>query len=595
MAIEFDDESSAPAGNGSIVFDDDDNAPKSFLGKTVSNIIPDLGETATGIGSAIKEGAYDMPKRALETGLEMSAGKPYAETPSGKKDVELVEHAPEQAAAMARPITHPIDYFSEHPVQQTLNLMGAAELGKGLLGDVPHGTIPSEVTPEAPPAPVPKATELPVMQPGSKTGDPHALFSYNDKFGPGGADRSLYNVFGDPEHPAVKQTGFGSSVTKADLDKAGIPVVGREPRSVGKWDPIEEPKLVDMGTKGPTPEPASRIPPDPNAPPPVKPSPKSDPLQDVKDWMASKGQKIAQKPGIVQKIGNYLGEESAKLGGKDIGLQLGQLKSMGPGFQGLEKGKQLISYAREKGYLDPSLSDTSRRAAVESNMEKAGSQLGGLREISNKRGTPPLAQMRDSLNKQLTDKFGIDAPGEVNKVLAKFDKRAKEDPTFTGMADLATDLHAQATPATKMGLHPGPTTEGANILARMNNDATRATLNPEEGKMFTDSLRDFGAHKKLEQALSAGGRKALVGRGAPGSATNRLIQEGLDRGGYRLGGNMANKVAGWTKANPKATLPQFFEELAHQSDQSVDDAIQGMSKGGVVPNDVKQWVSSKGC
>lgn len=505
MAVEFDDQPAA--GSGSVVFDDEQ---PSFLSKTASNIIPDLKQTAEGLGGMVKEAAYDMPKRAIETGVEMASGTPYAETPSGQKDTELVQNAPEQAKAMARPITHPIDYFEEHPVQQTLNAAGAlAGMGEMRAPELENVPPPPEVSPVVP-----------------------------------------------PETP---------------------------------------PPVIPMGEKGPTPEPASRMLPDPNAPPsPTPPPPKADPLQDVKDWMASKGQKFAQKPGIVQKIGNYLDEESAKLGGKDIGLQLGQVKSMGPGFQGLEKGKALVSYAREKGYLDPSLSDTSRRTMVEQNMNKAGEQLGALRDIADKRGAPPVEDMRNQLKTQLEDKFGIDAPGEVNKVLAKFDKAAKT-PTFSKMAKLATDLHAEATPATKMGLHPGPTTEGANILARMNNDATRATFNTEEGKMFTDSLRDFGAHKKLEQALSAGGRKALVGRGAPGSATNRLIQEGLDRGGYRLGGNIASKVAGWTKANPKATLPQFFEELAHQSDQSVDEAIQGMSKGGVVPNDVKQWVSSRGC
>lgn len=85
------------------------------------------------------------------------------------------------------------------------------------------------------------ATEhvLPVVQPGSKTGEPHALFAYNDKWGPGGADRSVYNVFGDPNHPAIQSRGFGSSVTKADLDTAGIPVTGREPTSA-KYNPIDK-------------------------------------------------------------------------------------------------------------------------------------------------------------------------------------------------------------------------------------------------------------------------------------------------------------------------------------------------------------------
>lgn len=93
------------------------------------------------------------------------------------------------------------------------------------------------------------SAELPVMQPGATTGEPHALFAYNDNFGPDGAERSLYNVFGDKEHPVIKQTGHGSSITKADLDKAGIPVVGRQPNSL-KYQPLDElsaPSAPDQG------------------------------------------------------------------------------------------------------------------------------------------------------------------------------------------------------------------------------------------------------------------------------------------------------------------------------------------------------------
>jgi hypothetical protein len=74
---------------------------------------------------------------------------------------------------------------------------------------------------------------LPIVEPGSKTGTPHALFAYSDDFGPGGTPRDIYNVFGDPTNPAIKERGWGSSVSKADLDAAGIPVTGREPRSEG--------------------------------------------------------------------------------------------------------------------------------------------------------------------------------------------------------------------------------------------------------------------------------------------------------------------------------------------------------------------------
>lgn len=107
-----------------------------------------------------------------------------------------------------------------------------------------------EVPPAAPQAP--KARELPVVNPGSKTGEPHAVFSYNDDFGPNGTKRSLYTMFGDPEHPVFKKTatrgmgGYGSTGTKAQIDELGIPIVGREPRSVGKWEPLD---LEDMDGK----------------------------------------------------------------------------------------------------------------------------------------------------------------------------------------------------------------------------------------------------------------------------------------------------------------------------------------------------------
>lgn len=90
---------------------------------------------------------------------------------------------------------------------------------------------------------------LPIQQPGLKTGEPHALFAYNDDFGPDGSKRAIYNVFGDPENPAVKARGWGSSVTREDLEKAGIPITGREPRAA-KYDPADLDKLFPKPASG---------------------------------------------------------------------------------------------------------------------------------------------------------------------------------------------------------------------------------------------------------------------------------------------------------------------------------------------------------
>lgn len=70
--------------------------------------------------------------------------------------------------------------------------------------------------------------KLPVIPGGAKTGDPHALFAYEDMFGPGMTKREIYNIFGDPAHPAIQKAGWGSSLSLEDLKKFGIPITGRE-------------------------------------------------------------------------------------------------------------------------------------------------------------------------------------------------------------------------------------------------------------------------------------------------------------------------------------------------------------------------------
>lgn len=136
----------------------DDPPPESFINQTAKNVIPDIGNIAKGLGETIKEGASDMPKRAIESGLEMASGTPYSETPSGQKDVEFFENAPEMGEQMARPVTHPIDYFKEHPVQQSLNVLGAVGALKWLRGN------PIPKTAEVPPETIPNAKAEPLVE-----------------------------------------------------------------------------------------------------------------------------------------------------------------------------------------------------------------------------------------------------------------------------------------------------------------------------------------------------------------------------------------------------------------------------------------------
>lgn len=86
--------------------------------------------------------------------------------------------------------------------------------------------------------------ELPIMQPGAATGEPHGLFSYNSDLNPEREMRSMYTLYGDPEHPLMKEMAEGSKNFKTTqtmdwFKERDIPITGREPRSV-QWEPLDQ-------------------------------------------------------------------------------------------------------------------------------------------------------------------------------------------------------------------------------------------------------------------------------------------------------------------------------------------------------------------
>lgn len=108
----------------------------------------------------------------------------------------------------------------QQPPEVTQAIMAMLMPGLGNAAEDAATAAPTEAAPEA----------LPGVAAGSKVGDPHALYAYTDNFGPGMTPRKIYNVFGDPTSPAVQQVGWGSSVPEGILQKAGIPIVGKQLR-----------------------------------------------------------------------------------------------------------------------------------------------------------------------------------------------------------------------------------------------------------------------------------------------------------------------------------------------------------------------------
>lgn len=76
--------------------------------------------------------------------------------------------------------------------------------------------------------------DIPIVDPGTVSGNPQALFDYNDTFGPGGTERSLYTVFGDKKMLPAGNTTQPLSY----FQERNIPISGRTPRS-SKYTPLD--------------------------------------------------------------------------------------------------------------------------------------------------------------------------------------------------------------------------------------------------------------------------------------------------------------------------------------------------------------------
>lgn len=170
------------------------------VSKPLSGGIPSLQDIKN-TGQFLKVGGQAAFQAAKDVGsaafapIQSFTGTPMAETDIGQK-------------------------FRERPISTAMNVASVAPVA---------GFLRGRVRPSVSEMPA----ELPILEPGAKTGNPHALFAYNDNFGPGGASRAMYNVFGDPSHPGIKKSGWGSSLPREEVDASGIPITGREPRARG--------------------------------------------------------------------------------------------------------------------------------------------------------------------------------------------------------------------------------------------------------------------------------------------------------------------------------------------------------------------------
>lgn len=657
---------SAPVTEGFKAPDDDLDPPKS-LGGLAENALSNAGRVINpiniikGLGSTVKEGLYDIPKAVGESSIDLLKGVTKAATGGELPSLEEVSKTPilEKTRQMVDPIAKdPLGYAYKNPVDAAMLLAapftaglgaeGAGEAAGALAKGVPRGTIAeasevagglkkgtpatpkaipeippelesipgqpkaSPVPPKMAPEPPPAAGGLPVMQPGSKTGEPHALFAYNDQYGPGGTTRSVYNIFGDPANPRLTQAGgYGSSVSKDILDQAGIPVIGREPRSVGKWEPIEsaaapKPPVGEAGGAKAAPE----------APPaPAKPSifesaaeQGLDHAKEIKDYISRGYEGFAKKPGAIANVADWVQEKSQMMAAQQIGVTPNQMRQMGrTPLEAHNAMRAIGQYAMDHDIVSGT---TGLSGMLEKNnalVKSVGKTIGEFRKEADKIAGAPLdpKEVVKAIRKELDKKYMrtvTNAEGEESGPRGAYGGQAGayqralqevEDAgtSHSGVAEAATELNHAANKAAKNMQPETPFTDVANEVSRINNDRVKALLGPEKALKYEQALREFGVNKKIQNALKFKS-SGEVKRFGPGSFTSNMTQKAMDEMGYRVGARAANKLSTSILKNPKiaGNLPSLFKEFINHI-EDVGQEVTGMSHGGIVPDDVRAYVS----
>lgn len=627
----------SPAPAGGLFTDEPAPTPKSLAGFG-HNVVEDVKGTAKGLVDlggglmnhpvdtleAIPKGFVNEGKRIglgeLLTGHPINAAEKFGNAAYDKPLSTLMDVAPVVGAAGK---ALGIGGAAAEGADAAANAAKAAEAASDLekaapaAAELPKPPVetPLQTPPNGPVEVPPAATslkDLPVVQPGIKTGDPHALFAYNDEFGPGKTPRSLYNIFGDPGHPRLTQAGgYGSSVTKDILDKAGIPVVGRDPRSVGKWEPIEAVSSAPPGVAG---EPKAAP-----EPPPASPKPSMfetgaqkamDQGKEVKDYISRGYEGYAKKPGALADIADYIQEKSQAMAAQQIGITPNQARQLGRTPQEAHNAMRAIGqYALDKEIVSPTTGLSGMLDKNAALMKTAGKTLGDFRKeadtIAGQTLDPKevVKEVRAALDKKymrtVTNAEGEESgprgayggqAGAYQRALQEVEDSAT---THAGIADAATELNHAANKAAKNLQPETPFTDVANEVSRVNNERIKQLLGPEKALKYEQALREYGVNKKIANALKFKS-SGEVKRFGPGSIVNNFTQKLMDEAGYRLGAKAANKLSTsiLNKPGTASNLPSLFKEFIHQV-EDVGHDVTGMAKGGMVPDDVRQYVSSR--
>jgi hypothetical protein len=524
----------APAGD---LFTDEP-APKS-LGGFAENAVNNLDRAINpvnivkGLGSTLKEGLYDIPKAAGESSIDLLRGTAKAATGGGLPD-DMVE-----------------------AVRESPIIKKTAEMTEPIAKD-----------------PLGYAYKNPVDAAG-------LLLA--------GAGIAKPFLGAAAEAPAIKAAGIPKAM------ESEIPRI------------TEPAEAIPTGGKEPLSEAPSRLPPDPNAPPPpvTPPPPAAKPglgvmgdealnkANEVKNYISKGFEGYAKKSGAAADIADYVQEKSQMMAAQQMGATPLQARQIG--HEGM---RALGQYALDNDIVSPTTGLKGMRAKNTDLNNAAGEGIGQIRKEADslREPTEHNVDVLQAIRQKYDPIFSRGSrSGEAGAYAKALEDLEDAKPTFQGMADFATKMNKAANEANRLNQPHGAYTDIANDVSHINNERIKALVGPQKATKYEQFLRDFGATKKIGEFLK---RKEAgeVKRMGPGSMMSNLTQKAMDEFGYRAGAKVANKLSTAFKARPASTgsIPSMFKEFINQV-EDVNHEVTGLYKGGMIPDDVRAYVGTKGC
>lgn len=246
---------------------------------------------------------------------------------------------------------------------------------------------------------------------------------------------------------------------------------------------------------------------------------------------------VPEEGGLLGTVGQYAKRFGQNQAIKALGASGGQI-----GQVGVPESRALAQSMIDKGVISPLRGPIGLEEKVAQLHGQAGQALGGARKAADVTGhAPSMAEILQQVQKDLESTYASGA----NKGMAGLN-RAKEEiakggtGTFVGNAQKATDLN-QAAAANKLYRPQGATTDVADTISRLNNEAMGKTLSPEQMTKYDLAKKDYGDLDKVQKFLERGERKEMAGRGGA-SLAKTIADKTMDAIGNRTAATLGSKT-----------------------------------------------------